>query len=152
MSTLVVQELKSGENLEHVFKLGLSLRYPIAAFYPYLLMVNAPVGEFKFELLKAGNVLYSRLFTADDVKASLGTENDNVEVFFPIVPEYPIHLDRGLYTARLSATGYAFSFGSFIGWVQQHENLNNEMDYTPLFDTENPLALKMKQFKEGITI
>ena len=65
-------------------------------------------------------------------------------VFFPIVPNQPLHLDRGTYSVELSAAGYTATESSFIGWIQQHEDLNNLLDYVPSGDDQNPLALRIK--------
>jgi len=76
--------------------------------------------------------------------------DDYCHVFFPLTSTTPFPLAKGSYKLKLSATGYSATETSFLGWVQQHEDLNNELDYTPINDEENPLAIRIKIFKEGI--
>jgi hypothetical protein len=149
VSTLVVETLKT--ELTHPFSLTLDVRYNIGALCPYLYMHNAPSGTFTFSIEDADDVeVFSQSFTSADIKTALSTTDNFAHVFYPVVPESPLFLEKGSYTAILSASGYSANSVSFLGWVRQHEDLVNELDYTPDTDFENPLSLKIKVLKQGI--
>lgn len=148
MTTLVFQTL-TDELSQEVFY-HLERRMNIASFSPYLLMMNAPTGTFTFEVTGTNGVVVSEEFTSADIKAELDTVNDFAHIFYAIVPTSPVFLERGSYTIRISATGYSPSSTSFIGWIQQHENIQNVMTYTPLRDDQNSFAVRYKEYQEGI--
>jgi hypothetical protein len=110
-------------------------------------MNNAPAGTFTLSIKSGATTLCSKSFTSADIKTSLGTVNNYAHVFYPIVFDSPSFLGRGSYDVVLSASGYTGTNSSFIAWIQQHENLNNELDYEPLTDDENPLALRLKVYR-----
>lgn len=153
MSFLVIEDLKHsslGHVLEHEFRLSLSIRYNIGAFLPYLYMHNAPLGTFTFTIFKDGDTVFSKSFTSTDIKASMGTTDNYIYLWYPIVPDNPLFLESGLYVARFSSSGYVASGISYIGWIIEHENMVNQMDYEPSNDDENPLSFKIKVLKQGI--
>lgn len=113
-------------------------------------MYNSPVGTFKIKLLKGLNVVFEKEFTSSDIKTALGTLNNYAIVFYPILPDNPIQIEKGNYTIKLSSTGYTYSSTSYLAWIQQHENLQNNLAYTPIYDSENPLAFRIKELKEGV--
>jgi len=110
-------------------------------------MHNAPAGTFTLAIKRGSETAFSASFTSADIKTSLATANNFAHVFFPIVPSQPFHLDRGTYSVELSATGYTATDASFLGWIQQHEDLNNILDYVPSGDDQNPLALRLKRIR-----
>lgn len=148
MTTLLVQELKT--ELVQEFTLGLSDRYNIGSFIPYLYVHNAPAGTFTFTITKDSVDIFSQTFTSSDIKAAEGTVNNYLHVFYPIVPDTNVFMECGDFSAKLTASGYAYSSSSFLGWIQQHEDLNNILDYVPATDAENPLAMRIKIYKEGL--
>lgn len=146
MSTLLVEPIK--QSLEQSFNLSLTKRYIVASMMPYLYLHNSPSGNFKFSILKNGNQVFEKLFNSEDIKAALNTDNDFAHVFYPIIPSDPLILGRGYFTVKIEAPeNYRFRQNSFIGWVRQFEDLNNKLNYTPLSDNENPLALRFKEYK-----
>ena len=146
MSTLLVQKLETELAQELSYKL--SDRCQIGAFYPYLYMHNAPSGTFTIELLNSDDdAVMTKSFTSADIKASLSTSNNYAHVFYPIIPTNPIQIEYGNYTIKLSASGYSPSDSSYLGWIQQHENIQNIMDYAPAFDTQNSLAIRIKEYE-----
>jgi len=147
MTTLLAQTLTT--QLVQQVRFDLEKRRHIGCISPYLYLHNA-VGTFTFEIIKDGQVLSSKSFTPADVKASLSTESNYMHVFFPIIPDAPVKLEKGIYSLRLSASGYAPTASSFIAWLQQFEDVQNEMDYIPLSDDENSLAFRIKEYKEGV--
>lgn len=151
MSDFIAQSLVTGNTLSQSFSLKLNTRYKVAAFYPFLYIHGAPAGIFTFSV-KDENLLivYSKTFTSADIKTALSTVNNYVRCFYPVIPVAPLALDKGTFFFELSASGYVNSPTQFIAWIQQHEDLNNDLDYVPTNDAENPLALRLKVFKEGI--
>lgn len=147
MSTLLVQPLIT--ELSQEVRYSLSRRVNIGAFIPYLYMHNAPTGTFIIDLLNSDDdIIMSKSFTCADIKASLSTLNNYAHVFYPIIPTNPIQIEYGTYTIKLSASGYSHSNTSYLGWIQQFENIQNIMDYVPENDTENSLALRIKEWHE----
>lgn len=149
MSQLLVEPLTTVE-LSQEIRLNRSERYQIGAFIPYLYLHNMPLGTFNFIVEKNSIILFQQSFTSLDVKNSLGTTDDYIHCFYPIIPAWPLQLNSGIYTLKLTATGYSNSSSSFIGWIRQFENLNNILDYVPLDDDHNPLAIRLKIFERGI--
>ena len=150
MTTLVSQTLDT--ELTQQIKFKLNYRCHIAAMIPYLLVFNAPAGVFTFELYNEdqSETVYTKDFTSADILEALNTANVYAHVFYPIIPENPVQIEKGLYTMKLTATGYIKTEASFLGWIQQFEDVQNEMEYVPFDDSQNPLATRYKQYKEGI--
>jgi hypothetical protein len=149
VTTLLVETLKT--ELEQEIRLENSERYSIGAIIPYLYLHNAPSGTFTLEILSGATSLFSQSFTSVNIKTALGTTNNYGHVFYPIVPLNPVQLDAGTYKIKLSSVGYTVSGSSFLGWIRQHEDLNNKLDYVPASDSDNPLAIRLKVFKRGNT-
>jgi hypothetical protein len=142
VTTLVVQKLDN--ELIQDFRLKLDERYNVGGIYPYIYMHNAPAGTFTIQIIKGVTVLASKSFDCDDIKSALDTTDNYAHSFHPVLFDSPTQLGRGLYSLRLSSSGYSPTESSFIGWTQQHEDLNNILDYTPGSDAQNPLAFKLK--------
>jgi len=145
MTTLVVTELIT--DLEQDIRYNLDIRCNVVAFYPYLFLFNSPSGTFTFELIKDGDTLFSQNFDSQDIKDSLSTTNNYAHVFFPIIPTNPIQIEKGLYTIKLSSTGYTATSSSYLGWIQQHEDIQAELEYVPENDTENPFSIRIKKYE-----
>ena len=145
---LLVETLET--ELSQDFTFSNESRYNIGAIIPYLYLHNAPSGTFQIELIKDSVTLYSETFTSSDIKASVPTVHNYVHIFYPIVPDHPIYLEKGSFTVKLSASGYSVSSSSFIGWIRQFEDLNNILDYIPADDGHNPLATRIKVYERGI--
>lgn len=148
MTTLLVEPLK--DTLEQRFRLKLDRRYVLASLLPYLYLHNAPAGTFTLSLLKDEFTVFSHEFTSQDVKDSLNTDNNYLHVFFPVVPINPLILGPCDFTMRLEAEDYFSTSSSSIGWIQQHEDLNNELDYIPTSDSQNPFAMRLKEYKKDM--
>lgn len=145
MSTLLVQRLET--ELTQELRYNLSDRCQIGALIPYLYMHNSPAGTFAIDLLNSDDeIIISQEFDCDDIKAALETSNNYAHVFYPIIPTNPIQIEYGLYTIKLSATGYTPSDSSYLGWIQQFENIQNVMDYVPVNDAQNSLAIRIKEY------
>jgi hypothetical protein len=110
-----------------------------------------PSGTFSFTVKNENDdTVFNKTFTAADLKTALNTTNNYFHTFHPLVSTNPVQLGEGSYSATLSSSGYTYSSSSYIAWIQQHENLNNILDYTPLSDNENPLAMRLKIYSQGI--
>lgn len=144
MTTLVCQKLVS--TLTQEIRLANDVRYNIAAMCPYVLMIGAPAGTFTLSISNGANIA-SKTFTCADIKSSLSTVNNYAHTFHPVIFDNPVFLERGNYDIILSASGYTPGPSSFIGWIQQHEDLNNELDYESLTADKNPLALRLKVYR-----
>jgi hypothetical protein len=147
VTTLVIETLVT--ELSQEIKLSGEERYSIGAIIPYIYMHNSPSGTFALKIMSGVSELFSQSFTSSDIKASIPTSNNYAHVFYPVVPTSPIQLDRGTYTVKITASGYAPTSVSFLAIIRQHEDLNNKLDYVPLTDDENPLAIRLKVYKRG---
>lgn len=146
MTTLLFKKLVT--TLEQDLRYNSTKRCQIAAFIPYIYMHNSPAGTFTFDVLNGDDeVIFSQTFDSASIKQSLATTNNYAHVFYPIVPTSPIQIERGLYTIKLSATGYTSSDSSYLGWIQQYENVQNVMDYVPASDAENSLSIRIKKWE-----
>lgn len=144
MTTLVVEPLK--DELSQTIKYKLDYRSQLAGIYPYLYMHNAPAGVFTFSIIRDGQIIYTELFTSSNIKSKLGTIHNYAHVFYPSVPPAPVMLEKGEYTLRITATAYVYDTSSFLGWVRQHEDLNNEIE-SVAENNANPLAYRYKTYK-----
>jgi uncharacterized protein YfaQ (DUF2300 family) len=147
VTTLVIETLVT--ELSQDIRLSGKERYSIGAIIPYIYMHNAPSGTFTLSLINQAVTVFSQSFTSSDIKASIQTVNNYAHVFYPVIPTNPIQLDSGIYTVRITASGYAPTSVSFLALIRQHEDLNNKLDYVPLTDDENPLAIRLKVYKRG---
>lgn len=145
MTTLLVDKL--GTSLEQNITVTGNDRVHIAAFSPYLYIYNSPSGTFTFQLIKSSVVIFSQSFTVADIKTSLGTTNNYMHCFYPIIPSSLVQMAEGTYTVKISSSGYTASNSSYIGWIKQHENIQNGIEYTPSSDKQNPLAIRIKTYK-----
>jgi hypothetical protein len=152
VSTLIVEELETGSTLSQEITLEIQERVLIGSISPYLFMQNAPAGTFTFTLTKSGTTVFSKTFTSADIKTALNTSHNYAHVFYPIVPTSPTMIEKGVYSMSLSASGYTFLESSYLGWCRQFEDLNNEVSYNAPFVWNNPLAYRMKTYKQGVTI
>jgi len=148
VTTLVVNPI--GASLEQEFTYNLNDRCHIGAFYPYIVMIGSPAGTFTCELVKSGDTLFSKSFTSSDVKLSLGTTDNYAHAFYPVIPDSPIQIEKGLYKLKISTSGYSETPSSYMSWAQQFEDIQNEMSYVPSGTEQNSLAFRLKIYKEGI--
>jgi len=146
MTTLLVDKLV--ETLSQDITVTSSNRIHVAAFIPYIYMCNAPAGTFTFSLIQNSITIFSKTFTSTEIKTSLATSNNYAHAFYPLIPDYLVQMSSGSYTVKLSASGYTPSESSYLGWIRQFENIQNEMSYTPTTDRQNPLAIRIKTYKK----
>jgi hypothetical protein len=138
-STLTEHREYSGEERIH-----------LAAIIPYLYVHNNPAGTFNLTVSGPYGQVCSINFNAAEIKTALQTADDYFHVYYPLIPTNHVKIEAGSYDFILSASGYVYSSTSFIGWIQQHEDIQTSVDYTPINDSQNPLTLRIKAYKEGI--
>jgi len=135
---------------EQWVQFNLDERVSIAGFYPYLVMVNQPPGNFEFQFESESAIIFSKTFTSEDIKAAMNTTNGSAHVFFPIVPDKLVHVEKGLYKVRIIATDYFPSRNYHLGWAQQFENIQADIAYEVHGDADLPLAIRIKTHERGI--
>lgn len=113
-------------------------------------MVGSPSGTFTIQIEGINGTILSKSFTSSDIKTSLDTTNNNAHVFYPVINDNPCQIERGTYTITLSSSGYTQTSSSYIGWIQQFEDIQNVLSYTPSGIGSRPLAVRIKDYKEGI--
>ncbi len=147
MSVLLVETLQTSLSQEIDYT-GES-RVEIAAFYPYVYFHNVTGAVFTFEIKQGATVVFEQDFTSEEIRAASG---DYAHVFFPIIPDFPVQLEEGSYTFSIKAKSGYTAGATFIGWIKQYQDIQNEMSYTPSSSASNTYALRFKKYIEGITI
>lgn len=112
-------------------------------------MHGAPAGTFTFVMSGTNGVVFSKSFTCTDIKTALQTTDNYAHVHYFVIPSNPVQIEKGAYTFSLTATGYV-SGTSFLAWVQQHEDIQSDLEYVPDSDDKLPLTVRYKSYKEGI--
>jgi len=148
MSTLLVQTLYT--KLEQEIEYTGENRVLVAAFVPYLYFHNVTGATFRFELERDSEVVFSQEFTSEDISGAVNGQY--AHVFYPIVPTNPVQLEAAVYTFRILAVSGYTAGSSFIGWIQQHQDTQNVMDYVPTTSDKLSFAIRFKQYQEGIKI
>jgi len=123
-------------------------RLKLAAVIPYLYFHNKSNDNITFTMAKDGVEVFSDTFTAADVKTALGTTDNYFHVYYPITPSNPIQLTAGTYTFTIDAPNY--SPDGFVGWIQQHEDVQTPFSYESSDSSQNPLTIRFKEYREGI--
>lgn len=147
MSSVAIQDLYGELSQEVTYEL--SERLHLGGIYPYLYAHNF-TGSVKFSLIKGANEIFSQVINMDYFKSSLGSVNNYILCFLPVIPANPIQLEAGTYKLKLESIDYIHGASSFIAWCVQHEDVQNESTYLKLSNTENPLAFRVKVLKEGV--
>jgi hypothetical protein len=148
MTTLVFQALK--DELSQEISYGLNERLHLGCVSIYLIVMNSPPGTFTVSMTGQNGLVFSKSFTSTDIKTALGTTDNFYHVFYPVIPTNNVQIGYGDYTITLTASGYASSDSSFIGWVQQHEDIQSSFSYVSSSDEANQLSMRIKSYKEGI--
>jgi hypothetical protein len=147
LTTLFVHELKT--ELEQEFKYKLRTRMNIGGVRPYLYIHNNPVGTFTIELLYNSSPIATGTFTAADIKTALATSDNYVHAYYNVTLDKNPVLNHGIYSLKLTSSGYSFNESAYIGWIALHENERNEMEYTPESDGQNSLTFELWEHKYG---
>jgi hypothetical protein len=147
MSILLVETLQ--DSLSQEIDFTLDERVEIAAFIPYIYFHNVTGAVFTFELKRDSDVIFEQDFTSEQVKEASG---DYAHVFYPIIPINPVQLENGSYTFTIKRKSGYLAGASFIGWIKQYVDVQNEMSYTPESSASNTFAIRFKKFREGIKI
>lgn len=124
-------------------------RVEIAGFYPYIYFHNVEDATFTFKIERNSVTVFEQDFTADEIRDFSG---DYAHIFLPIIPLHPVQIEKGVYNFSINANeGYQAS-ETFIGWIKQYQDIQNEMSYTPINDTQNTFAIRFKRYIEGIRV
>jgi hypothetical protein len=148
MSTLLVRTLY--DKLEQEIEYTGTNRALMAAFIPYLYIHNVTGATFRFEIERNASVIFSQEFTSEEINLAVG--GVYAHVFYPIVPTNPVQLEAGIYKFRIEVVSGYVAGSSFIGWIQQHQDTQNVMDYIPEDDSQLSFAIRFKQYQKGIKI
>jgi hypothetical protein len=149
MTTLLVGTLET--ELVQEINYNLIERVHVGAFIPYLYCHNAIADYFTFQLHGPDGLIFQKPFTISQLKTAIGTTSNYFHIYYPIIPTSPVQLENGQYSVKIIAgTNYIQNANSFLGWVKQHENIQNQMDYAPIDDNSNSYAIRYKCYKEGV--
>lgn len=141
MTTLVVHELDTYASQS--FTVDNGRRLLIESVRPYLFFYNAPAGSFTLSLYAGATLLDSADITFADIQTALETTDNFVVAYCRFEFENQPVLNPGTYELKLTASGYTKSATSYAGWVALHEDLINDITYTPVDDSENPLTFQL---------
>lgn len=141
MTQLLVHDL--GTYLAQDFTVLADKRIIVEAVRPYLYFHNSPSGTFTLSLYKGATLIDSASITSSEIQTALATSNNYFHAYSRFDFENHPVLNEGAYTLKLTASGYINSSSSYIGWVALHEDLINNITYTPNSDSENPLTFQL---------
>ena len=147
MSILLVETLQT-ELVQDIDFEG-ETRVEIAAFIPYIYFHNVTGAVFTFEIERDSEIIFTQDFTSEEIRLVTG---NYAHVFYPIIPINPVQIEAGSYKFRIKAKSGYLAGEQFIGWIKQYVDVQNEMSYTPIDDSQNTFAIRFKKYREGITI
>lgn len=149
MTTLLVEKLIN--ELSTTVNYSGEGRIHVGSIAPYLYLHNPSADYFTLKVIKDSVEIASVNATVSQIKSSFGAVDNFAHVFYPFITLNPIQIEKGTYIIKLIAgPNYVNNESSFMGWIKQHEDIQNETSYTPSDDSRNPLAYRMKIYKEGI--
>lgn len=141
----LLEELKT--ELYQDFDVNKQLGMRIKSVRPYLYVNGTVSGNFRVALFfNSSEIATTATFTAAEVKASINTANSYCAVNYFKNLINPVFLKKGAYQIKLLSTGYTYSPNDFIAWIMEHEDIKNEMSYTPVNDLENSFAFDLFRF------
>lgn len=149
MTTFLTEPLRDEPLIQKVEVLGGS-RIIIASIAPYLFFYNNPSGTVVVKIKSGAITIFSQDIDLSLIKSQVGTTADYMHLFYPVIPAKALLLEKGEYSISIEAGTYSYSNGSYLGWSSQHENIQSIFSYTPIDDTKNPLALRIKVFNKGM--
>jgi len=145
MSQRVVEELKT--TLTQSFTFNNDIFYAIEAVRPFIFFFNTPAGTFTLTIKQGAETMATGTFTSAAIQTALGTSDNYFYAWIKILTTTTAgglpNLKKGAYDFILSSSGYTHSASSFIGWIQEHENLHNSLLYTSAGIRENPFAVQI---------
>lgn len=124
MSIVVCSELKT--TLEQTIYFNDHKRHLIEGVKINIVNYGSPAGTFTLSLKQGVNVLTMVSFTIDDIKEAYDSTDNYSYLYFPLEFNHPVNILKGQYELELSATGYTYDQGSFLGWIKSFENIFNE--------------------------
>lgn len=121
-----------------------SARAILGGIRPYIYIHNAPSGTFTFKVKKGSDVIASKSFSSSDAKTDMNTTDDYIHMWKALQFDNPTAINKGEYTIEMSASGYSYASGGFIGWVKEYENLIAD----GTFGTNEPLAVQLWVYRD----
>ena len=146
MSILLVETLQT-ELVQDIDYEG-ETRVEIAAFIPYIYFHNVTGAVFTFKIERDSEIIFTQDFTSEEIRLVTG---NYAHVFYPIIPINPVQIEAGSYKFKIKAKSGYLAGEQFIGWIKQYVDVQNEMSYTPIDDSQNTFAIRFKKYREGIT-
>lgn len=141
MTTFVIHELVT--NLIQPFNVNVGYRLQMHTVRPYLFFNDAPAGTFTLGLYSGATLLDSDSITFAQIKSYIATTDDYIAAFCSFRFSSNPVLNPGVYSLKLTSTGYAYDQAIYVGWISLHENLINQITYSPVSDEENPLTYQL---------
>lgn len=145
MSTLAVEQLETGQTIVQ----PITVKRPIqlGAIRPYLYFHGMPAGTFKVQLKKLTTVIKEWEFNSTQARDAFGGSLNFFHVYLSLTSETFV-IKPGEYTIELSASGYVFSSGSFIGWCKDFTGPTGAVIGTPNDFTSYPLSFRIIETRE----
>lgn len=105
-------------------------------------MHNSPAGTFIVNLKRDSNTIASKSFTSADIKAAMSTTDNYAHVFYPIIFNSNVMLEKGSYDIELSSSGYTYSDAAYIGWCKEYD-IYNEFESVPSNPVDYPYGFRI---------
>ena len=141
MTTLVVEDLVTTleQNQE------IERRLNIERVRLYLLKHDITTGQLTLSVKRNGVEIGSSTIDIADISAATYFHG-----YVSFVFDNPLVVNRGDVVFELSSSGYTYSSGSYIAWVQEYENITNKIDVEPETDFQYPLTCQIWEYSERI--
>lgn len=143
MTTLVVDELIS--SFEQPIYIQRSIKALSIKFHFYV--HNMPVGNFKFEIWKDGELFAEFPFTSLDLRNSFGGSSQYFRVFYPFGVGSNISLKEGSYVFKITSIGYVYSASSFLALCKDWQGYFGGISDENAEFTEYPYSFRIIERK-----
>jgi len=145
---LVVNELESSLTVDVVFD---GTNSEVHAIRPYLYVHNSPAGSLKVSLMDSAGTttIASKEMTIAALIAGLNSFSNYYHGYVLFELDNTAFIADGNYKIKLEGTnGYSFDEADYIGWISEHEDRKNDMNFTPAGDDENSFSYEVWSYKE----
>jgi hypothetical protein len=88
--------------------------------------------------------IFSKSFTAADIRTSLSTSDDFIHVFYPVIPTSDVYIEAGDYQLLLTKSGYTYADSNYLGWCRNFETQDYIDDQQLFKDQTNALETRFK--------
>lgn len=145
MSTLAVEQLETGQTI--IQPITVTRPIQLGAIRPYLYFHGMPAGTFTFRLKRSTTVIKEWSFNSTQARDAFGGSLNFFHVYLSLASE-AFAIKPGEYTLELSATGYTFSSGSFMGWCKDFAGPTGAIIGSPNDFTSYPLSFRIIETRE----